>query len=252
MSALMSGSNLFLVLAVLPACLPTLSGPQELEADDGWSFFFPLHLQLLGGSVAVGLGTGAGDDLSPPWGCGASPPGCYLLRLCSYRRSAWTTGGRTACCPLAGVQECPHGLGLVQPGVWLLKSHQLMEEGTNPLLKGVVLHEGALTFGWRVGGRAGVCVWVLAGPGAGGSRGGTAEVPYGLRFPCRRIASFTSWPSVSSCCPWRGRGWSHLTGKAHGAGRGLCSEGGASSSSQSNTDPGSPDVTWLWCGLFAL
>lgn len=37
--ALMSGSNLSLHLALLPACLPALSCSQELEAEEGWPFF---------------------------------------------------------------------------------------------------------------------------------------------------------------------------------------------------------------------
>lgn len=38
--------------------------------------------------------------------------------------------------------------------------------------------------------------------------------------------SFTSRHSGSSCCPWRGRGWNHLMGMAHGAGGGALLCGG--------------------------
>lgn len=62
--------------------------------------------------------------------------------------------------------------------------------------------------------------------------------------------SFTSRHTGSSCCPWRGRGWNHLTGMAHGAGGGFALWG-VSSSPQSGADPGSPGVSWLWWGLFS-
>lgn len=218
-SALMRRTNSFLDLVLLPSYFSALSCSQEPETGEGWPFFSLLHQQLLGGSVMVMMAwpgrRGAGVDMSPPWRCGASPPGspdCYLL-LQETCVDNWWQSCLLSPCRGSGVSLGPW------PGLWLLKSHQLMQEGTNPTLKGVVLWGGP-HFGWRVGGRAWVGVWVLAGPGGDGNRGGTAEVPYGLRFPCRRTASFTSRPSGSSSCPWRGRGWSHLTGTAHGGGFG--------------------------------
>lgn len=118
--------------------------------------------------------------------------------------------------PLQGFRSVPGALA------WpvALEEPSADAGGYKPHVEGSCPLGGVLTL---AGGLVAELGWVQgcsAGPGGDGNGGGTAELLHGLRFPCRRTASFTSRPSGSSSCPWRGRGWSHLTGTAHGGGFG--------------------------------
>lgn len=142
---------------------------------DGWPFFSLLHLQLLEGSVAVMLAWpghwGWHEPSTDMWHISLRATCCHLLLLC---------GGRAACSGLQGFRSAPVASGLPKPGLWLFK---MMQEGTNPRLKGVVLCEGALT---SVGGLVAELGWVcgcLQALGEAGAAVGLQRFLMGSVFP---------------------------------------------------------------------